>query len=587
MMILEASFVVPEGRGFARQLGIHADAMIPGLRRLAGLAHAHGAKIGVQLYHAGRQTSSKTTGVVPVAPSAIPDPTVMEMPRELTTEDIAALVAAFAKAAARAKKAGLDFVEIHGAHGYLVTQFLSPFSNRRTDGYGGTFEKRMRFMEEVCVAVRKAVGDEFPVTLRLSADELVAGGLRVADTKRIAKRAEQLGIDALHVSAGNYASYERGLMIPPMAVPDEPLVPYAAQLKRTLRIPVIAVAKIRTPEGAERILSSGKADFVAVGRMLLADPDYPNKVREGRLDEINKCIACNQGCISRLFAQEDVWCTVNPECGREEAFAKRAGKKKRVLVVGGGPAGLAAARTAAERGHEVVLYEKHAKLGGQVIAAAALPYRGDWDDFLAPLIRQVKRLGVEVRLNTEFDPSRVRKGEFDAAVLANGSSASRPNIPGVGRTQVVAARDLLEGWATAKGTVIVAGGGCMGGQVAEVLAQNGHPVTILESGGSVAADAPVDDRALLLGRLKKLKVKIATDHRLMSIGPSSVSVEGPHGGKSLPADTVVLCLGAYPNDGLYAELKALIRNVAVVGDARKPGRVTEAVAEGALAALSL
>jgi 2,4-dienoyl-CoA reductase-like NADH-dependent reductase (Old Yellow Enzyme family)/thioredoxin reductase len=587
MMILEASFISPEGKGFVNELGVHSDKVIPGLKKLAAAAHAHGAKIGIQLYHAGRQTSAKVTGAQPIAPSAVPDPSSMEMPRMLSVEEIHRVVNAYGKAAARAKAAGLDFVEIHGAHGYLITQFLSPFSNRRTDAYGGTPQKRMRFMEEVYAAVRKAVGDGYPILVRLSGDELVAGGLRLRDTQQIARRLEEIGVDALHISAGNYASYARGMMIPPMAIPDESLIQLAEGVKKVVKIPVIAVGKIRTPEGAERILRSKKADFIAIGRTLLADPDYPNKLREGRLDEINKCIACNQGCISRLFAQQDVWCTVNPECGREKEFAARPHGKKRILVIGGGPAGLSAAKTAAERGHEVVLYEKHGKLGGQVIAAAALPYRHDWGDFLKTLIGQVRRLGVDIRLRSEFDPSKIREGEYDAAIVAIGSSPTRPNIPGVGRTHVVIARDLVEGWSEAKGRVVIAGGGCMGAQVAESLAKNGHPVTIVEATGSVATDAPIDDRALLLDRLKKLGVKTILESKVMSIGPSSVTIEGPHGSKDLSADTAVLCLGAFPNDGMLSELKKLVKKIHVVGDAHKTARVTEAVMEGSLAALSI
>lgn len=587
MMILEASFVREDGKGFRNELGLHSDEVVRGLRRLAAAAHAHGAKIGIQLYHAGRQTSAKNTGVQPVAPSAIPDPSSMEMPRALKATEIADLVGAYADGAARAKKAGLDFVEIHGAHGYLITQFLSPFSNGRTDAYGGSSANRLRFLEEVYAAVRDAVGDDYPVILRLSADEQVAGGLRLSDTKRIAKRMERLGMDAIHVSAGNYASYAKGLMIPPMAIPDEPLVPLAAGIRGAVGIPVIAVGKIRTPAGAERILKSGKADFVGIGRTLLADPDYPNKVRDGRLDEISPCIACNQACISRLFAQQDVLCTVNPKCGREKEFERKLGKKKRILVIGGGPAGLSAAKTAAERGHEVVLYERNAKLGGQVIAAAVLPYRADWGDFLRALIGQVKRLRVDIRLREEFESADVRKGEYDAAIVAVGSAALRPDIPGIDRANVISARSLLEGWSKAKGRIVVAGGGCMGAQVAENLALKGHAVTIVEAGPAIATDAPVDDRALLLGRLKELRVKIVTGRKVVEISASSVTVEGSDGAKKILADTVVLCLGTVPVDGIAEELKSLVKTVTVVGDARAQGRVTEAVAEGALAALAL
>lgn len=587
MMILEASYICPEGRGFVNELGIHTDGVIPGLKKLASTAHKYDAKIGIQLYHAGRQTSSKVSGQQPVAPSPIPDPTVNEVPHELTTDEIKQLVQAYAKAATRAKKAGFDFVEIHGAHGYLITQFLSPFSNRREDEYGGTPEKRMRFMQEVFAAVRKAVGSDFPITVRLSGDEMVEGGLTLKDTTQIAKELERLGAAALHISVGNYASYARGYLIPPMAIEDGPLLHLAVGVKKAVKIPVIAVGKLRDPKLVERILKEGMADFAAIGRTLLADPEWPNKVREGRLNEINKCIACNQGCISRLFEQKDVWCTVNPITSREGLFAKKLGKKKKVLIIGGGPAGLSAAKTAAERGHHVTLYEKHGELGGQVIAAASLPYRGDWGDFLKTLIADVKRLSVEIRLNTEFRPDMVKPYEYDTAIIAMGSSPTRPNIPGIGRTNVVIARDLVEGWAKAEGKVVVAGGGCMGAQVAEALAKNGHPVTIVEATGSVATEAPSDDRALLLSRLKELRVKVFTETKVMNIGPKSVSLEGTYGPQTVPADTVVVCLGAFPNDGITGELKKLVRNVSVIGDAKQPRRVTEAVAEGALAALEV
>lgn len=587
-MILEASYIHPLGKGFMNQLGIHSDACIPGLKKLAAAAHRHGAVVGPQIYHAGRQTSAKIAGRQPVAPSPIPDPSSGEVPRELTGKEIGEIVGQYAKAAMRAKKAGCDFVELHGAHGYLITQFLSPFSNRRKDGYGGSLENRMRFLREAYAAVRVAVGAGFPIFLRLSADELVPGGLRLKDAIAVCKRMEKEGVDAFHVSAGNYASYARGKMIPPMAVEDGVLLPLAAGVKKAVKAPVIAVAKIRTPQLAEKVLSSGAADFVAIGRTLLADPDWPEKVRTGRSDEISRCIACNQGCISRLFAQQDVWCTVNPETGREKAFAAKPKRKKKIVVVGGGPGGLAAAKTAADRGHEVILFEKEGKLGGQLWAASETPHREGWEELREDLVAAVGRLGVDVRLGVEFAPDMLKREKVDAVILAMGSTPMRPKIPGVGRTNVVVARDILEGRADAEGKrVVVAGGGCMGAQTAEYLAERGFQVTVVEATGAVAVDAPVDDRMLLLGRLAKLKVGLRTETKIMSIGASSVTVEGHAGTKTLPADTVVLCLGSFPNDGLAAECKAYVRDVAVVGDAKEARRVTDAIAEGALAAARL
>jgi len=585
MIILEASFIRPDGKGFVNELGIHHETTVGGLRKLASVAHRHGAKIGIQLYHAGRQTSAKITGVQPVAPSPIPDPSSGEMPRELEKKEIKELVATYAKAAARAKRANLDFVEIHGAHGYLITQFLSPFSNRRTDAYGGSFEKRLTFVTEVYKAVRRKVGKKFPVTMRLSADEMVKGGLTVKDTVKIAKHLEKLGLDALHISAGNYASYAKGFMIPPMAQPDGTMAYLAEAIKRAVKIPVIAVGKLRSPVMDESLLKQKKADFIAIGRTLLADPEWPKKVQEGRLDDINRCVACNQGCISRLFAQQDVWCTVNPACGREALFAAEPGLKKHVLVVGGGPGGLEAAIVAAKRGHRVTLYEKRKELGGQLKTAGVLPYRHEWEWLRQHLIRELKQLNGTVILKKEFHPDLIGEERFDVAILAIGASPVHPRIPGIDREQVVTARDVLDGKRTVRGAVVVAGGGCQGSQVAEYLAVKKHHVTVVEMTDAVATDAPVDDRALLLERLEKLDVTVMTKTKILNIGPKTVTVDTGKGIRSLPADTVVTCLGFFPNNGLQHELQQYVKKVVTIGDCREVRRITDAIMEGALAAL--
>jgi 2,4-dienoyl-CoA reductase-like NADH-dependent reductase (Old Yellow Enzyme family)/thioredoxin reductase len=587
MMILEASFIEQAGRGFANQLGIHSDKTVPGLKKLAAVAHKHKAKIGIQIYHAGRQTTKAVTGLQPVAPSAIPDPLEQAMPRSLTVPQIKAIVRKYADAARRAKEAGLDFVEIHGAHGYLITQFLSPFSNKRTDAYGGTQEKRNRFMLEVYRAVRRAVGPKYPVTIRLSLDEMVTGGQGEKDILPICRAIAEEGIDAISVTAGVYGSFAKGFMIAPMVKPDALLVKYARAVKRAVKVPIIAVGKIRTPFLAEQVLKQGSADFVAVGRTLLADPEWPNKAKAGRVDSINPCVACDQGCIQRLFSGQDVQCTVNPVTSREALFKKKPGKGKKVLVIGGGPAGLSAAKYAALRGHQVTLYEKEKKLGGQVLAAASLPHRHDWQLFIDHLIADVKRLHVKVVMGKKFKPALIRKGQFDSAILAIGSSATRPGIPGINHDNVVLARDLNQGTVKARGVVVVAGGGCQGAQTAEALARKHHLVTVIEMGDRLAAEAPLEDGALLMERLAALDVRVMTKTKIKGFGSTSVVVEKGSGEVAVPADTVVVCLGAFPNDGINRELRSYVKKVQVVGDAVKPRRITEAVAEGALAALAV
>ena len=588
-MILEASFVSPDGRGFRNELGLHSDAVIPGLHDAARIAHENGVRIGIQLYHAGRQTTSKVSGEQPVAPSAIPCPLLQELPRMLDRAEIHALVRAYGNAARRAKQAGMDFVEIHAAHGYLITQFLSPFSNRRPDMYGGSVENRRRFLDEIIDAVFGEVGDDYPVTVRISADEMVPGGLTAEDGVALARWLETKGIAAVHVSVGNYGSYTGGKMIPPMAVPDAPLVSYAARIKQSVHIPVIAVGKLHTPALAESILQDGQADFIALGRELLADPDWPRKAEEGLEAEIHHCIACNQGCISRLFDQRDVWCTVNPACGREAQFAelKHNGNGRKVLIAGAGPAGMNAARYAARAGFKVVLCEAEDAVGGQLRAAAAAPHRQGWSELQHDLRHEMKALGVEVRLNTRVDKKLAVKEKPYAVILATGAEPARPDIPGIGEINVITSRDLLEGKKQAFGSVLVVGGGCAGAQTAEFLAAKGHPVTIAEAEGDIAADAPLDDRTLLLGRLKGLGVKIMTHTRMLSIDLNAINLQSGGEVFGLCADTVVLCLGSHPLNRLETELMELVPHVFTVGDAARPRKVTDATLEGAMAVLGL
>ncbi len=435
--------------------------------------------------------------------------------------------------------------------------------------------------------MRKEVGAGFPISVRISADEMVPGGLEPGDSVDLAVWLEEQGVDAVHVSAGNYASYFRGRMIPPMAVEEAPLVKYASLIKQAVKIPVIAVGKLPTPALAESVLAHGQADFIALGRELLADPDWPNKARQGLDGHIHRCIACNQGCISRLFDQRDVWCTVNPECGREREFRSvtQLRAKRKFLVAGGGPAGMMAARYAARAGFQVILCEAGDSLGGQLPAAAAAPHRPGWAELLQDLKHEMARLGVEVRLGTRVDKKLVQKEQPYAVVVATGAEPVRPNIPGIRDIRVVTARDLLEGRAKAFGSVLVVGGGCAGAQTAEFAAEQGHTVTLVEAEGDIAADAPLDDRTLLLGRLKAAGVRIMTHTRLLSIELDAVNLQTGGDVFGLSVETVVLCLGSRSVGHLEADLKGMVPHLFVVGDAVRPRKVTEATLEGALAAV--
>ncbi|HBT47713.1 MAG TPA: NADH:flavin oxidoreductase [Peptococcaceae bacterium] len=578
MIIVEASYVHPSGKGFPNQLGIYSDRLIPGLRRLVDAVHAHGAKIAVQLYHGGRQTRSAVTGQPIVAPSPIPDPTVGETPRELTREEIGELVEAFAAAALRAKRAGFDAVEIHGAHGYLLNQFLSPYSNKRRDEYGGPLENRMRFLLEVVRAVRRAVGAQYPLLYRLSADEKVPGGLTLEETRLFARRLEEEGIAALHVSAGVYET--AFWIIQPMYLPRGCLADLAQGIKSAVKIPVIGVGRINDPQVAEGILAAGKADLIAFGRELLTDPEMPCKAVEGRLDEVRRCIACCQACIHELFLDRAIGCTVNGRTGLEREFPlDRAPRPRRVLVVGGGPAGMEAARVAALRGHRVTLWEKRGELGGQLALAAAAPQKGEIAVFRQHLADQMAKLNIEVRLNTEATPEGIRRENPDVVIIATGARPAPLDIPGADGGNVISSWDVLGGRDGIGRRVAVIGGGLVGCEAAEYLARKGHEVTILEMLPQVASDIGPLVAPLLLGRLKDLGVKMLTEARVTAVDIGRVVYRRDGREEALEADTVVAAVGSQPEDTLAREMEGSGIDYFVIGDALKPRRITEAVYE--------
>jgi 2,4-dienoyl-CoA reductase-like NADH-dependent reductase (Old Yellow Enzyme family)/thioredoxin reductase len=564
---------------------IDSDQNIPSFRKLVKAIHQENGKILIQINHAGRQTSSSITGSPIVAPSAIPCPVRKEMPKELSHEEIQKIIEAFREAARRVKEAGADGVEIHMAHGYLINQFLSPFSNQRTDDYGGDPDRRMRMAIEVLRTVRNQVGSDFLVLCRLSADEYVEGGLKLEDTKEIAKALERNGADALHISACVAASGY--LNHPPYYAEEGVFVHLAQGIKSVVSIPIIAVGRIRTPELANQILEEKKADLISMGRALIADPDLPLKALEGRTDEILPCISCNR-CIQSI-RKGALQCAVNPETGREEMFKlQKADHPKKVWIIGGGPAGMKAAEIASLRGHKVNLYEKNKELGGRFLLAAIPPKKQILKDFIDQLERRLQKLPIKIIIGKPFSPASLRRGKPDGVIIATGAKPFFPPIDGIHEAKAISVEDALSSSTPLGKKVLVVGGGGIGAEVADYLSENGKEVTLIEMREGIALDLVGHLQHFLNKRLREKGVQILTSTKAIRFEKEGLWVEDPQGTKKLGGfDSIVIALGSMPNNALVESLKGKVPEVYVIGDASKPREVMEAVFEGEEIALKI
>jgi 2,4-dienoyl-CoA reductase-like NADH-dependent reductase (Old Yellow Enzyme family)/thioredoxin reductase len=573
----EHTGIMKEGRAFRNMALIDADQHIPHFKKLVEAIHREGGKIVIQINHAGRQTSSSVTGSPIVAPSAIPCPVRKEMPKELSQEEILEIIAAFGEAARRVKETGADGVEIHMAHGYLINQFLSAFSNQRTDEYGGDPDRRMRMAIGVLRTVRNQVGSDFTVLCRLSADEYVEGGLKLEDTKEIAKALERNGADALHISACVAASGY--LNHPPYYAEEGVFVHLAQGIKSVVSIPIIAVGRIRTPELANQILEEKKADLISMGRALIADPNLPIKALQGKTEDIIPCISCNR-CIQSI-RKGALQCAVNPETGREGIFKLENTKlPKKVWIIGGGPAGMKAAEIAALRGHKVALYEKGKELGGRFLLAAIPPKKQVLKDFIDQLDRQLKQLPIRIVLGKPFTLASLRRGKPDVAIVATGGKPYLPPIEGIRESKAISVEDALSGSASLGRKILVVGGGGIGAEVADTLSDNGKEVTLVEMLEGIALDLVAHLQYFLNKRLKEKGVQILTSTKAIRFEKDGLWVENPQGTKKLGGfDSVVLALGSIPDNGLAELLKGKVSEVYVIGDASKPREVMEAVLE--------
>ena len=614
VMLGSVAVAHPMGTSNKCQTGISDDRFLPGLRRLADTAHAHGAKIGLQLTHAGKvgindmiagrpmfvPSLPKGGDFDPLFAQVTPDeaakqaapyssPTFKIEHHPMTHDDIATVIEWFAAATARAREAGIDAIELHAGHGYLLDEFLSPATNFRTDEYGGSVENRARLLVETLQAIRARVGRDYPVWIRLNGHEYLYEGTTLADAIVTAQLAVAAGVDALHVST--YADPSQAVSFTEAHTTHFPghFVQYAREIKQHVSVPVITVGRI-DPELGEQILAEGSADFVAMGRKLLADPDLPNKLRAGERDDIRPCMY-HYRCISQIFIREGVQCAMNPATGRERelTISGTSSAPRTVLVVGGGPAGLEAARLAALRGHRVILAEASDRLGGKLVYAAQT-YAPN-ADVLRWLTGQVAKLGVDVRLGTTPDAAYVRASGADVVVAAVGGAWARPDIAGVDLPHVHTVDDL-DAWLLAgeplRGEhVVVIGGGRAGCGLADLASQQGRHVTVIEAGTVFAPQVGMVARWRLVHELQTRGVELIGGATVDRIEPGSVTCTIGHEVRTVPADIVLVASRIDPRPSIVEELAASGVAVHAVGDCTGAGFIEGAMLDASKLAVAL
>jgi 2,4-dienoyl-CoA reductase-like NADH-dependent reductase (Old Yellow Enzyme family)/thioredoxin reductase len=604
-----AGLIIPEitrvndvhGAGMLRQLSVTKDSHIEPLSRLATAIHDHGSKVFIQLHHPGRETVSALLGGAPVvSASDIPCKLVQQKTRALTTDEVKELVGQFVAGAVRVQKAGCDGVELHCAHGYLLQQFLSPYTNKRTDEYGGSFENRLRIVTEIIAGIRKECGPDFPLGVRLSVEEFLdktgvtEDYIHIQDGVKIAMVLEAQGIDFLDVSVG---LYETGMTcVEPISFPQGWRHDIIKAVKDHVTIPVIGVSCIREPAVAEKFLDEGVEDFVSMGRTWLADEQWGTKVREGREKELRKCINCLR-CFESLNEYSPLGlpaeCALNPRLARERKYGALPYDPAHhsVVIVGGGPSGMIAAETLAQRGCKVTLLDRGSTLGGTVNLAKAPPLKERMEWVMDYYRAMFEKLGVEVRLNTEVTADLVASLKPDAVIVGTGSKSVIPaKIPGVNGSNVYTVEQVLTGSADLSGkNVTVIGAGITGIETAEFLAARKCKVTVADLLDQVAPNANHTNVADICGRLKQYGVTYCLGHALKEIREGSIVLEkqSDHTETTVNTDAVVLSLGFRPDNALAEELKSRGLQVVTVGSAVRDGTIAPATRSGYEAARTL
>lgn len=552
------------------------------LKHLNERVHDQGTKIFIQLSAGfGRVLPPAAARIrQPIAPSKTPlywRPKITA--REMREKEIQQLIDNIGSAAKLAKASRFDGIELHAHEGYMMDQFTAALWNRRKDRYGGDLKGRMNFSLAVIKSIQENAGDDFPIVYRYAIDHKLPQGRKPEEAVLMAQMLEEAGVAALHVDAGCYDTWY--WPHPPIYQPSGCMVDMAKIIKKAVSIPVITVGKLGDPDLANKVIEEGWADFVAIGRPLLADPDLPNKARRGQIDEIRPCIGCHDGCLDRIFQGYYLSCAVNAACGNERRLEiKRTQTPKTVMVIGGGVAGMEAARVSALRGHQVELYEKTDRLGGLLFPAGAPDFKKDIEKFREYQVRQITKAGVRIHMKTEVTFSAIEEKKPDIIFMATGSlPVLTPSIPGHEKAGFLNPLDVLEGKVETGSKVIIVGGGVVGCEAALFLAQKGKKVTIVEMLDRTARDLPVANRLMLMELIKVHGVEMLTNTEVISALPGELKLKGPEGLKGLTADSLILAVGFASSNGLVRDLERAGYEVLAIGDCVRPGKILNAVWE--------
>lgn len=589
LITIESTVVYKQAKGGPRKPCLFSDEVVPSFKRVADACHAYGAKVSIQLQHAGPEGNSKLTGYPLKAASAIAPSAGREIPEAMPTEEVYRLIECYGDAARRAQLAGIDMVEVHCAHGYLVSTFISARTNKRTDEFGGCFENRMRLPRLIIENIRKKTGGNMPILCRINARDEGDGGVDVHDAAAIAAYLEQVcGVDAIHVTRSIHIHDE--FMWAPNITHGGFNAELGAEIKRAVSVPVFLVGRFTEPQYAELLVKQGRADLIAFGRQSIADPELPNKARNGQLEKLTPCIACLLGCVPNMLQGRPITCAMNPCVGRE-AELKPAEVRKNVVVIGGGPGGMYAARLCALRGHSVTLLEKDAELGGHFLVASYPPGKGEISGAIRSFIVNCREAGVDIRTGTEATPELVASLKPDAIIIATGSVPLRLPIPGLDSCGCSTAEDVLTGKADTGKRVLVVGGGMVGCECVEFLTEREHIVDMVEMKPVIGEDIVPEARKYIMANLEKHKVTQRVNARVKQFYADGVDFTDTVTGEDAAMrgyDSVVLAMGYRSNNTLEEQLKDLAPQVIVIGEARQaPGNSMEATGDALNAALAI